>query len=366
MQSNPVLAPYQLGTLTLPNRVVMAPMTRSRAGAANVPTDMNVHYYAQRASAGLIISEATQVSPQGVGYVNTPGIHTASQVAGWKKITEAIHHKGGRIFLQLWHVGRASHSSFHNGELPVAPSPIKPSGQIYTPVGLQDYETPRALETGEVAAVVEQFRQGAIRAKEAGFDGVEIHGAFGYIIEQFLTDGSNQRTDQYGGSIENRARFALEIVEAVTSVWGAGKVGIKLSPSNTFNSITDSYPAAIFDYLISQLNQFDLAYIHLLEPLINLDHLPHYIKEVAAYYRKIYKGTIISNGGFDLAKANHAIETGIADLVSFAALFLANPDLPERFALGASLNTPDRATFYGGDEKGYTDYPSLKEQKAIV
>jgi len=344
--------------------MAMAPMTRNRAGASNVPTDLNVLYYTQRASAGLIITEASQVSPQGVGYANTPGIHTPEQVEGWRKVTQAVHQEGGLIFLQLWHVGRVSHSSFHNGDLPVAPSAIKIEGKVYTAQGLQDFETPRALETPEIKEVVEQFRQGAIHAKEAGFDGVEIHGAFGYLIEQFLADGSNIRTDAYGGSVENRARFALEVVDAVVSVWGAGKVGIRLSPSNYFNGIHQSDPAAQYDYLINELNTYPLAYIHLMEPLASIEHLPHYIKEVTARFRKIYKGTIISNGGYTFEAGEKALQEGIADIIAYGSLFLANPDLPQRFETGATLNIPDRTTFYGGDEKGYTDYSFLQLQEA--
>jgi N-ethylmaleimide reductase len=363
-RSQNILSSFQVGPYSLANRLVMAPMTRNRAGVNNVPTDLNVVYYTQRASAGLIITEAAQVSPQGVGYANTPGIHTAEQIEGWQKVTESVHKEGGKIFLQLWHVGRVSHSSFHGGALPVAPSALKIEGKVYTAQGPQDFEIPRALETNEVKEVVEQFRKGAINAKEAGFDGVEIHGAFGYLVEQFLADGSNQRTDEYGGSVENRARFALEVVEAVVGVWGAGKVGIRLSPSNYFNSIHHSKPAAQYDYLINELNNYPLAYIHLMEPLASIDHLPHYIGEVAAHYRSLYKGTIISNGGYTQETGEKALQNGIADLIAYGSLFLANPDLPQRFETGAPLNAPDRATFYGGNEKGYTDYPYLQLQEA--
>jgi N-ethylmaleimide reductase len=341
-------------------------MTRNRADKNNVPTKLNTKYYAQRASAGLIITEASQVSTQGAGYLNTPGIYSAEQVTGWKNVTEAVHKKGGHIFLQLWHVGRISHSLFHNGDLPVAPSALKVSGQIYTVEGPKEYETPRALETEEIPGIVEQFRQGAINAQHAGFDGVEIHGAFGYLIEQFLTNGANQRTDQYGGSIQNRARLALEVVEAVTGVWGKGKVGIRLSPSNYFNSISDTDPVSLYDYLINELNHFPLAYIHLMEPLASLDNFPHYLRQVTARYRNLYKGTIITNGGYNFEKGEKVVNEGIADLVAYGSLFLANPDLPKRFALGAPFNQPDRATFYGGDAKGYTDYPALQLEEALL
>lgn len=359
-----LLNTYQLGPYTISNRMAMAPMTRSRAGEGNVPTDLNVLYYLQRASAGLIITEGAQISQQGVGYFNTPGIYTPEQVAGWQKVTQAVHAAGGRIFLQLWHVGRVSHSSFLQGGLPVAPSAIKIEGKVYTAQGLQDFETPRALETHEIKAVIEQFRIGAVCAKEAGFDGVEIHGANGYLLEQFLADGSNLRVDEYGGSVENRARFALEVVEAVVGVWGAGKVGIRLSPSNYYNSIHHMNPAGLYDYLINELNNYPLAYLHLMEPLATIEHLPHYISQVTARYRNIYKGTIISNGGYTLESGEKALNEGLADIIAYGSLFLANPDLPERLKTGASLNEPDRATFYGGNEKGYTDYPFLQLQEA--
>ncbi|SRR5579883_519422 len=252
-----LFTPVQLGPYLLPNRIIMAPMTRNRAGNENVPTVLNATYYAQRASAGLIIAEATQVSPQGVGYPATPGIHSPEQISGWRLVTDAVHQQGGRIFLQLWHCGRISHPSMQpGGVLPVAPSAIAPEGEAMTYTGPQPFVTPRALETSEIASVVEQFRQGAESALQAGFDGVEIHGAFGYLIDQFLQDGSNQRTDEYGGSIENRARFLLEVVEAVCNVWGADRVGIKLSPSNTYNSMKDSDPKATFGYVLQALNQF--------------------------------------------------------------------------------------------------------------
>lgn len=354
-----LFSPIQLGAYTLPNRVVMAPLTRNRAGAGNIPGPLNVTYYTQRASAGLIISEATQVTPEGMGYPATPGIHSPEQIAGWQAVTKAVHDRGGRIFLQLWHVGRISHPSLQpNGQLPVAPSAIAAAGEAMTYEGPRPFVTPRALETEEIATVVQQFRQGAENALAAGFDGVEIHGANGYLLDQFLQDGTNQRTDQYGGSIENRARLMLEVTEAVVGVWGADRVGIRLSPSGTFNDMKDSNPRATFGYMVTALNRFGLAYLHLLEP--SDSDLRHGSTAIpTSDFRPLFNGMLMVNRGYDRDTANTAIATGKADLVSFGTLFIANPDLPERFRLSAPLNQPDPSTFYGGSEKGYTDYPSL-------
>ncbi|MGH7405958.1 MAG: alkene reductase [Candidatus Methylomirabilales bacterium] len=349
---------FDLGPLRLANRIVMAPMTRSRAGAGNVPQPMNAEYYAQRASAGLIITEATQVSPQGVGYPGTPGTHTRAQVEGWKRVTQAVHHRGGRIFLQLWHVGRISHPSLQpDGGLPVAPSAIKPKSEAYTYEGLRPFVAPRALDEGELSGVIDQFRNGARNAYEAGFDGVEIHGANGYLIDQFLRDGTNHRTDQYGGSVENRARFLLEVTEAVSAVWGSERVGVRLSPTSTFNDMSDSDPAATFTYTARRLNEYGIAYLHVVEPVS--PEVPE-DERVTPRLRQVFQGLLMVNGGYDAALAHEAIASGRADLVSFGVLFLANPDLPRRFALGASLNTPDPSTFYGGDARGYTDYSFLE------
>lgn len=343
----------------------MAPLTRNRAESGNVPGPMNATYYAQRATAGLIIAEATQVSPQGVGYFSTPGIHSPEQVAGWRLVTDAVHERGGRIFLQLWHVGRISHPSLQpGGELPVAPSAIAAKGEAMTYSGPRPFVTPRALETHEVPDIVEQFRQGAENALAAGFDGVEIHGANGYLLDQFLRDGTNQRTDHYGGSIENRARLHLEVTEAVVSVWGADRVGMRLSPSGTFNSMHDSNPKATFGYLVEALNRFDLAYLHLLEPS-EADIRYGGTASPNSYFRPLFKGNLMTNWDYDREKGNAVIASGDADLVSFGKLFIANPDLPERFRLNAPLNQPDPATFYGGDEKGYIDYPTLKELQRV-
>lgn len=357
-----LLSPIKLGAYELPNRMVMAPLTRNRAGAENVPGLMNATYYVQRASAGLIIAEATQVSPQGVGYPATPGIHSAEQVAGWQLVTKAVHDRGGRIFLQLWHVGRISHPSLQpGGELPIAPSAIAAAGEAQTYDGPQPFVTPRALETHEIPGIIEQFRKGAENALAAGFDGVEIHGANGYLLDQFLRDGTNQRTDEYGGSVANRTRLHLEVTEAVVSIWGADRVGIRLSPSSTFNDMRDSKPEATFGYLVEQLNQFGLAYLHIIDG--NESDLQHGGTIVpTSHFRQIFQGNLMVNGGYDQEKAAAVIAGGNADLVSFGTLFIANPDLPERFQLNAPLNQPNPATFYGGDEKGYTDYPALQLQ----
>jgi N-ethylmaleimide reductase len=358
-----LFSPLQLGQYPLPNRVVMAPMTRNRAGKGNAPTILNAAYYAQRASAGLLITEATQVTPYGQGYPATPGIHSSEQVEGWKRVTEAVHARGGRIFLQLQHVGRISHPSLQpDGVLPVAPSAIAPEdGEAATYEGLKPYVIPRTLETDELPGIVEQYRHGAENALAAGFDGVEVHGANGYLLDQFLRDGTNKRTDAYGGSVENRARLLLEVTEAVVGIWGVDRVGVRLSPSNTFNSMTDSDPKATFGYAIKALNRFGLAYLHLIEPSeADGRHGGTLIPTV--YFRPLFKGLLMVNGNYDRDKANAAIAHGDADLVSFGTLFLANPDLPERLQGDIALNAPDPSTFYGGDEKGYIDYPSLELQ----
>ncbi|MBF2036276.1 MAG: alkene reductase [Leptolyngbyaceae cyanobacterium T60_A2020_046] len=358
-----LFTPIQLGRYTLPNRIVMAPLTRNRAGEGNVPLDMHATYYSQRASAGLIITEATHCHPSGIGYPNTPGVHTPEQIAAWRKVTDAVHAKGGRIFVQLWHVGRVSHPSFHKGELPIAPSAIAAQGEAMTYEGMQPFVTPRALEESEIPGIIEQFRQGARSALDAGFDGVEVHGANGYLLDQFLRDGTNQRSDRYGGSVENRARLLLEVTEAIAEIWGRDRVGVRLSPSSTFNDMRDSNPRETFGYAIQRLNELDLAYLHLLEPSeSDLRHggIPIPTRE----FRPLYHGNLIVNWDYDQAKGNAAIASGDADLVSYGKLFIANPDLPKRFALNAPLNEPDPATFYGGGEAGFTDYPFLEEVAA--
>jgi N-ethylmaleimide reductase len=359
MSTIDLFSPLRLGPLSLPNRVVMAPMTRNRAAAGNVPAPLSIDYYSQRASAGLIVSEATQVSPQGVGYPGTPGIHSAEQVAGWKHVTDAVHRAGGRIFLQLWHVGRISHPSLQpDGALPVAPSAIAPAGQAMTREGMKPFVTPRALETAEIPGLVEDYRHGAKNAREAGFDGVELHGANGYLIDQFLRDSANRRTDRYGGSAQNRARLLLEVTEAIAGEWGADRVGVRLSPTNPFNSMSDSNPAATFSAAVGELNRLGLAYLHIVEPG-ETDPVAAGEKPDIRFFRKLWRGVLMGNKGYDLARANAAIRDGAADLISFAVLFLANPDLPERFRRGGPFNPPDRKSFYGGDAGGYTDYPPM-------
>lgn len=347
-----LLSPIQIGSLPLKNRMVMAPLTRSRAGEGDVPTRIVAEYYRQRASAGLIISEGSQISAQGKGYLGTPGIFTDAQVAGWKLVTDAVHAEGGLMFLQLWHVGRLSHSSVQiNGALPVAPSAIKAEGEIFTYEGLKSYETPRALELDEIPSVVADFRQAAENAKLAGFDGVEIHGANGYLIDQFLRDGTNTRTDAYGGSVENRIRFMKEVVEAVIPVFGTDRVGVRLSPNFNIFSISDSNPQTTFSHAVEVLSRYGLAYLHVVE-------LGEGTFDFVELKRR-FGGTYIANGGYDAERAATAIQTGKADLVSFGTRFLANPDLVERFKRGAALNEADPSTFYQGEERGYTDYPTL-------
>jgi len=354
-----ILSPFELGPLALPNRMVMAPMTRNRAGRGNAPGPLNATYYVQRASAGLIISEATQISPQGVGYPATPGIHSAEQIAGWKGVTEAVHAAGGRIFLQLWHVGRISHPSLQPSRaLPVAPTAIAPAGQAMTAEGMKPFVTPRALDTAEIAGIVEDYRLAARNARMADFDGVELHGANGYLIDQFLRDRTNRRTDHYGGTALNRARFLIEVTEAAVGEWGAERVGVRLSPTNPFNDMDDSNPAATFATAVGELNRFALAYLHVVEPAAS-DPMPAGAVPDIRFFRKLWRGTLIGNKGYDLERANAVIRDGSADLVSFAVLFLANPDLPIRFRHGGPFNPPDRKTFYGGTAAGYTDYPLI-------
>lgn len=359
MAETPTLfSSYKLGPLELKNRIVMAPMTRNRAGKGNEPTALNATYYEQRASAGLIITEASQISAQGLGYPGTPGIYSDEQVAGWKLVTEAVHKRGGKIFLQLWHVGRISHPSLQaGGALPVAPSAIKPAGKAFTFMGLQDFVTPRALETKEIAGIVEGYAHGARCAKAAGFDGVEIHSANGYLIDQFIRNGSNQRTDQYGGSLENRLRFLREVTEAVVGVWGPERVGVRFSPVSDFNDMRDSDPHATFGRAAEVMNDLHVGYIHVVEAL----NTPVHPKgRVTPVIRVKYRGALMANGGYDLKSGNDILARGESDLVSFGVLFLANPDLPVRFEKGAKqLNQPDQQSFYGGAEKGYTDYPAL-------
>jgi N-ethylmaleimide reductase len=359
-----LLSPYRLRGIELKNRLVMSPMTRSRALAGEVQNPLAATYYAQRASAGLIVTEATQVSRQGVGYVRTPGIHSDAQVAGWRAVTEAVHRAGGKIFAQLWHVGRISHPDFHDGALPVAPSAIAADGEVFTSRGRTKMVAPRALEANELPGIVAQFEKGARNAKTAGFDGVELHGANGYLLDQFLRDGTNARTDAYGGSIRNRARFPLEVTEAVVSVLGADRVGYKISPNGAFNSMSDSDPMATFSYLTEELEKLHIAYLHATEGVTGPMAPPAGTKRAAPVLREKFSGTLILNGGYDAQSAEAAIARGEADLIAFGVPFLANPDLPARYAGRAPLNAPDQATFYAGEAKGYIDYPEFAQAAA--
>ena len=356
---------YDLGPSQLKNRMVMAPMTRNRAGRGNSPQPVNALYYAQRAGAGLIITEASQVSPQGLGYPDMPGIYSPEQIAGWRMVTDLVHSRGGLIFLQLFHCGRISHPSLQpEGGIPVAPSAIKPEGEAMTYEGPQPFVTPRALETEEISEIINQFRQGAENALAANFDGVEIHGANGYLVDQFLRDGTNQRADQFGGSIENRARFLFEVSKEVVNVMGQGRVGVHISPGNPFNDIYDSDSEGLFYHIAEGLNRFPLAYLHVVEmDLANPTDFNGDLNPITKKVRNIYKGTYMTNGGYDRDGAERVLETGDADLVSFGRPYLANPDLPERFRKNAPLNEPDESSFYGGDETGYTDYPFLDPEE---
>ncbi|QYY28840.1 alkene reductase [Cupriavidus pinatubonensis] len=344
--------PIRIGDLDLPNRVIMAPLTRSRAvGGKRVPNALMAEYYVQRASAGLIISEATAVTPQGVGYADTPGIWTDEQVAGWKHVTDAVHAAGGRIFMQLWHVGRISDPIFLDGELPVAPSAIAAQGHVSLVRPKRAYVTPRALETEEIAGVIAAYRHGAENAKKAGFDGVEIHGANGYLLDQFLQDSTNQRTDAYGGPIENRARLLLEITDACIDVWGADRVGVHLSPRGDVHSMGDSDLAATFGYVARELGKRRIAFICAREAIGD--------NRLGPALKAAFGGVYIANEKMTKQTAEHVLAAGEADAVAFGQLFIANPDLPRRLALDASLNEPRPETFYHPGAEGYTDYPAL-------
>lgn len=351
------LAPVCLGEYELPNRIVMAPMTRARAAGDGLPTPSMAEYYAQRASAGLIITEGAQISHQARGYAATPGIHTAEQVAAWRTVTDRIRAHSGRAFLQLWHVGRVSHPFFQDGALPVGPSALAVEGDAFTPDGPVPIPVPRALELSEMSGIVEQFANGARHAMQAGFDGVEIHGANGYLLDQFLRDGANQRSDAYGGSPAGRARLALEVVEAVTAVCGTGRVGYRVSPWFSMYSMSDSDPAATYGFLADGLAG-KLAYLHVVEPVSGPGSIPAG-QRLTRIIRDRFAGPVIANGGYDAASADKAIATGEADLVSFGIPFIANPDLPARFERGAALAQPDQPTIYGGGDQGYIDYPPM-------
>jgi len=343
--------PLQVGDLNLPNRVVMSPLTRCRAGAGRVPTPLMAEYYVQRASAGLILSEATAVTPMGVGYPDTPGIWSDEQVTGWEKVTSAVHAAGGRIFLQLWHVGRISDPYYLDGAQPVAPSAIAAEGHVSLIRPLKAYVTPRALELDEIPSIVEAFRKGAENAKLAGFDGVEVHGANGYLLDQFLQDKTNHRTDAYGGSIENRARLMLEVTDAAISVWGSGRVGVHLAPRGDSHSMGDSDPVATFTYLAQEFAKRRIAFICARE------HAGE--NRIGPQIKAAFGGVYIANEQFTNDSAEAALAVGEADAVAWGKLFIANPDLPTRIKLNAPFNAPDSTTFYGGSVRGYTDYPAL-------
>lgn len=361
---DPLFEPLVLGRHKLPNRIVMAPLTRSRAAQpGDIPTTLNADYYRQRAGAGLIISEATQVSPQGKGYAFTPGIHSDEQVAGWRLVTDAVHAAGGRIHLQLWHVGRISHPALQpDGALPVAPSAIRPAGAqtfISADSGMVDIPEPRALDADELPGIVEQYRRGAENARAAGFDGVEIHAANGYLLDQFLRSGSNQRSDRYGGSVENRLRFPLMVVEAVAGVWGADNTGIRISPTGSFNDMRDDDPVATYGAFARRLGEAGLAYVEVVEDSFQGNLANGRPEGVIDAIRGAYSGIYIANGSYDGDTARRRLADGRCELVSFGRPFISNPDLPERLHRGAPLNDWDAATFYGGGEAGYTDYPTL-------
>jgi N-ethylmaleimide reductase len=354
----------RLGPLHLPNRVVMAPLTRSRAGAGDAPHALNATYYRQRASAGLIISEASQISQQGKGYAWTPGIYSPEQVAGWRLVTQAVHEAGGRIFCQLWHVGRISHPDLQpGGGLPVAPSAVQPQGQAFTETGFKPHVTPRALSVEEIGAIVADYAHAARCAQEAGFDGVEIHAANGYLIDQFLRDKTNRRDDQYGGSVQNRIRFMREVIEAVTGVWGADRVGIRLAPTSAANDIADSDPATTFGAAVEAIDRAGLVYLHLVEGQTGgpRDAIKGF--DFGAL-RRAFRGAYMANNAYTPELAAETIRSHDADLIAFGKPWISNPDLVERLRRGLPLAKADPKTFYGGGEAGYTDYPAYQERAA--
>lgn len=356
-----LFTPARFGAIELANRVVMSSLTRNRAGAGNVPTPLVAEYYRQRASAGLILTEATPICPEGHGYPRTPGIHSEAQIAGWQGVTEAVHRAGGKIALQIWHVGRISHPDLQpNGQLPVAPSAIKAAGQTFTGQGMKDFVTPRALATDEIPGLVATYAQAAKNALAAGFDGVEVHAGNGYLLDQFLRSSTNQRIDAYGGSKEKRARLLLEVLDAVATAIGNDRVGLRLSPVTPFNDIRDDTPQETFDYVVAQLNPRRLAFLDILQ---GAGGAPREQWEPFDYarLRSVYEGNLILNNGYDFVSAQAALAAGQADAIAFGRLLLANPDLVERFRRGAPLNQPDYGKLYVGEEKGYTDYPALAD-----
>jgi N-ethylmaleimide reductase len=350
----------QLGPLVLANRVFMAPLTRNRAHADGVPGELSASYYSQRSSAGLIVTEATQISPMGKGYINTPGIHSRDQVRAWSQIVEAVHNSGGRIFLQLWHVGRISHSSLlPNNAQPVAPSAIRANSQTLIAAGLAGASEPVALTASGIKETLHDYRRAAANAKEAGFDGVEIHAANGYLIDQFLRTGSNRRTDEYGGAASNRVRFLTETIERVLEVWDSGQVGVRISPTSGFNDMSDDYRLETFSVAVERLNGYGLGYLHIVETAQNSKGSSEADLAMSAHLRTLWKSLYVVNGGYDGPRGEQALRTGHADAIAYGRTFLANPDLPRRLRLGAALNEPDPKTFYGGGAAGYTSYPAL-------
>jgi N-ethylmaleimide reductase len=347
--------PLRLGALDVPNRIFMAPLTRCRAEPGDVPGALIATYYAQRASAGLLIAEATMVAAGNAAFPGAPGVHSAAQVAGWKLVTDAVHSAGGRIFLQIWHGGRACHPALNAGAIPVAPSAIAIEGETYTLEGMKPHVTPRELRDDEIPSVVEAFRLAARHAKAAGFDGVEVHGANGYLLDEFLRDGSNRRSGPYGGPIAHRARLLLEVVDAVIAELGAGRVGVRISPLNSYNSMQDSDPVALASFVAAELDRRGIAYLHLMRS----DFLGKQSGDVVTPVRKAFRGNLVLNMGFTPAEAAETVSNGTADAIAFGTAFLANPDLPARICAGALLNTPDPSTFYSPGAKGYTDYPTM-------
>ncbi len=362
METPLIFEPYNLNGLTLNNRIIMAPMTRSRsANPENTATMLTALYYKQRATAGLIITEGTFISEEAIGVINVPGIYTDEQIEGWKLTTKAVHQEGGKIFAQLWHTGAYSHPDLHNGKKPLAPSSVNPNQQVFTAQGLKPTENPEPMTIDQLKKTVLDFKQATINALEAGFDGVELHGANGYLLQQFFSKNSNHRVDEYGGSVENRARILFDILDELKETVDLQCVGVRLNPSlhGIMGILVDEETIALYNYIVNRLNNYSLAYIHLIEPFTDVSQNPNAIQEVAKHFRKIYAGTIIINRSFNKETATKVLNDGDADLVSFGAPFIANPDLVERFRTDTSLNQPDQATFYTPGEKGYTDYPTL-------
>lgn len=370
MKEQALLEPCKERNLSLRNRVVMAPMTRSRAANEHKKPEKGLHdiYYKQRASAGLIITEGSQVSEEAVGYINTPGIHTEAQVEGWKQVTQAVHEKNGTIFIQLWHVGRMSHPDFHDGDLPLAPSAINPEAQSYTPQGFKDTVTPKAMTKEDIARTIQDFKNAAQNAVKAGFDGIEIHSSNGYLFHQFFNATSNTRTDEYGGSIENRARFFFEVLDEVKKVIPESKIGARFNPSlnGMFGMTMDEETIPTFEYIIKRLSKdYNLGYIHLSEPFTDVSEIPYAVKNIAKHFRPMYNGTLMINGGFDQESGNKIIESGNADLVSFGKLYVSNPDLVERFKNDWELADWVEDTFYTPGKEGYIDYETHKQEESV-